>query len=641
MWHRVAVDPATQASWLYAVPAIALVTALLLAPGWIVSRSFGLDRLDALGVAPAAGTAIVLGAATAVDASGARWSAPVGLATVVLVTALASFAGKRLRGSAPESEPSSTRQRLALLVAVGLGVSVTSWQLVSGTEAPDALAQMPDAPFHLVAVQHLVMAASGSPWHSGEALWYVPGSFYPGGFHSLAATAALWTGVDVDVACHAVLLVLTAVAWPLSLVLLARTVLPRSGWAYLGAGVLVIATCYSTLALLPVGAAWANAASASLLPALLIPLIRLVQHPRRPSVRELVASLSLVTAGAAAAVLCQPNAVFGLALLGLPIVGPRLVSWGRWWAAAWLAAVVATAGVWMWFFPPTSLDVPVNGDPDLRRSALLVLKNGDVPLMGGAVVLLLVLAGLVHGVRRVESLGLVLAWGLSAVLLLAVTHDTGLEVQRIAWPWYSGFQRISVVWAIPAYLVAACGLAWVVGVVRARARAVATPLLALGVAGLLASTAFAVVQVRDAVHLGYVPSDPDFTYVTTAEVAALEEVAAEVDGDGATALDPFRGGMYLSMFGHRTIPLVPFSTTSKDGELIDLSLDRAASDASVCDAVRRLGVTHVLTGGSRAKYWSSLDPQAPGIDGVPGADGFTQVASAAPYVLWTVPRECR
>ena len=341
----------------------------------------------------------------------------------------------------------------------------------------------------------------------------------------------------------------------------------------------------------------------------------------------------------AAAVMCQPNAVFGLTVLALPIVGPRMVSWGPKWALVWCGTVGIAVAVWIALFPPASLDIPVDGGNDLRRAALIVLKGGDLPLAVGTLVLLLTAVGLIWCVRSLSTVGLALSWMATMLLLLVVVFDTGIQVQRLAWPWYSGAQRVAVVWAIPALLVSVYGFALLERYLRRRASALAVPAIAIGLVLLAVASVPAVRQVEDTVHLGYYPSDSDFTYVTHAEVAALQQLAAEVKG--ATALDPFRGGMYLGMFGSRTLPVAPFSSTTPEVELIDSSLNLADSDEEVCAAARELGLTHVLTGGSRAKYYSSLDPQAPGIDAVPGAAGFTSVAAAGPYVLYEIPDQCR
>ena len=217
-------DPSSQATWLSAVPAIGLVALLVLVPGWIGARALGMDPLDAPGTAPALGVFVLLASASAIEIVGMDWSVPGGLATLSAVTALLVCVARLLKPPRASPRTRSNEEYLALAGAVTIGTAVTIWQFVSGTKTPDALAQMPDAPFHLAAVHQLVESQSASPWRSGEVVWYVPGSFYPGGFHSVAATVASWASVDIDVASHAVLLAFTALFWPLSLILLARTV---------------------------------------------------------------------------------------------------------------------------------------------------------------------------------------------------------------------------------------------------------------------------------------------------------------------------------------------------------------------------------------------------------------------------------
>ncbi len=618
-----------------------LVVAVILIPGWLLARSFGMSSLDALGVSPASGLSIFIVAASGADILGLKWTVFVGVMLLVIVTAAMTGLGRLVNPPSGHGKGLSAKQMMAVAGSVTLAMVVMAWQFMSGTGEPDALAQMPDAPFHLLAVADLVESHSASPWRSGDVLWYMPGHFYPGAFHSVAATPAAWLSVDVDVACHATLLAFTAVFWPLSLLVLAYTTVPRSAWIYFGAGVLALATTYSPLVMMPGGAAWANAASASLLAALLIPLMRLAHEERPPPARQFISSGVLMLAMALAAALCQPNSLFALVLVGLPLIGPRAFSWGRGWALSWVCAVLGAVVVWVVFFPPSAHDVPVVGDVDLRRSLLLVLKGGDVPLIAGVPILLLTGVGLFQGLRRISLAGVVFAWVVTFFMLLAVVFETPFEVQRVAWPWYSGAQRLSVVWAVPAYLMAVLGWSWIVRSARSAAPVVSSPLLAVGITVLAVGSVPAVHQLRDAVHFSYYPRDLEFVYITNSEVADLQQLATDIPPGGATALDPFRGGMYLGMFGRKTLPLVPFSNNTTQGELIDESLNTAASDPEVCAAVRQLGVTHVLTGGSRAKFWSSLDPRAPGIDAAPDAEGFTLVAAAGPYVLYQVPLKCQ
>lgn len=625
-----------------AAPAVVFTIAVLYGPGLLVAWGFRLDPLVSMGVAPALGLFGLLVSASIVSGAGGDWTRATGGAVVLLTTLLLAVVGRVIvREPGAVRHGVSGKQAFAFAGAAAAAASATGWAFVSGTRNPDALAQMPDAPFHLIAVRNLVDSRSASPWVSGETLWYLPGSRYPGGSHSLAATVASWTGADVDVAWHAVLMTFTAVVWPVGMIALAWAAVARSGWVLVGVGALTAATTFSALSMMPVGAAWANAASTALLPALLILLAVAVRRQRAPASRQVVATAVLVLAMTVAAALCQPNAVFGLALLGLPLIGPRLVSWGRGWAVGWVVAVLGALLVWVALFPESALDVPVSGEPDVRRALLVVLKGGDLPLWAGGTVAALTAVGLLTSVRRTTHWGISLAWLAGFVFFGAVVLDTGLPVQRLTWPWYSGQARVAPVFAIPAILAAACGLAWVLRVARTHAGRWSLPVTAAVVAALVVAAIPAVPAVRDIVRAGYVPADPEFNYITTEEVSALEEIADEIPEDGATALDPFRGGMYLGMFGRRTIPVVPFSTTSEEGELVDRELDSALQDAEVCDAVRRLGLTNVLTGGSRAKFWSSLDPAAPGIDAVPGAPGFTEVATAGPYVLYEVPTECR
>jgi hypothetical protein len=78
------------------------------------------------------------------------------------------------------------------------------------------------------------------------------------------------------------------------------------------------------------------------------------------------------------------------------------------------------------------------------------------------------------------------------------------------------------------------------------------------------------------------------------------------------------------------------AVTTPDRELVADDLYLAASRPDVCAAVRRVGVTYVLTGGPNQLLNLAGRNTFAGVDQVPGSSGFVQVATAAPYTLWRI-----
>ncbi len=100
--------------------------------------------------------------------------------------------------------------------------------------------------------------------------------------------------------------------------------------------------------------------------------------------------------------------------------------------------------------------------------------------------------------------------------------------------------------------------------------------------------------------------------------------------------NPFDGAAESGAIGGRQ-PLFPHLVGRWDPDrvLLAAALDEAAGRPDVCAAVRRLHVTHVLTG--EARFWGEDGRRAQygGLD-VRGAPGFEPVAREGGMTLWRV-----
>lgn len=634
-------DPSTSVAWSGAVAPVVVAGILLLAPGLALARALGLDRYDAVGVSAPLGLAVLVVAGAATDLAGVAWSPAVGVLVLALLTGLGGVSARLVTRRGPDPVPSGSGRWTVLGFAVGVGVAGagTAWQIVRGTSTPDAVSQMPDIQFHLQAVDQLIRLDSASPLRSGDVWFYDPIG-YPGGFHSLAATVAQWTGTDADVASHATLLVCAALVWPLGMVALVRRVVSANAWVLASSGALALSLAYAPVALMPLGGAWANLVAASMVPGALVPLALACMRPDPPPVRGLVAALLASAVATAAAALAQPNAAYTIAVLGLTLTAPTVWSWGRRWAFLHLAAVLVMVVAWVVPRQQAMLDVPVDPDLSVRRAVLVLLKNGDVPLWAGGVLALLTLGGVAVAVVSRGWRGIAFAWLVTSGFAFLFELSDLLPVAYLTWPWWSGYGRIVYMLGVAAVLA---GSVAVVLVVDRLGRGpawvpVAGGVVLLGV--LLAAAAPATRQGEQAVHDSYAPADRRAYYVTDAELVELRSLADDLPPGSTLAVDPFAGGTFLNLMGARTVPIGPFYEGTPETDLVDARLDAAASDRTVCDAVAALGITHVLTGGDEVRYLSWLHPTYEGIAAVPGSTGFTRVAAAGDFEVYAVPPAC-
>ena len=627
--------------WLGAGGPVLLAALLLLLPGLALARSLGFDWFDSAGVAGPLGLFVLLVAGAGADLLGVPWTIAAGLVSLALLTvagvAVGKLATRRETDAAPEG--GSRWTLLGFVAGVGAASLATAWKFVSGTTAPDAVSQMPDIQFHLQAIDQLTRMESASPLRSGDVWFYDPIS-YPGGFHSLAATVASWTGVDVVVAAHATLLACAAVVWPLGLVALVRRVVSPNGWVLAAAGLLGLSMVYAPVAMLSFGGPWANLVAASLIPGALVPFALATMRVTAPSTRTLLACGATSGAAALAAAVAQPNAAYSIAVLGVALATPTVLGWGRWWIVAYAGILLVLVAAWIVPRQPTMFDVPVVPDESSRRAVLLLLKNGDVPLWAGGVVAVLTLAGVAIAIFSRLWQGVAVAWAVTFGFGLLLQFGDRFPVTYLTWPWWSGYARIANMAGVAAVLAGCIAVGFAVRQLERAPRGVT---LAGGVVGLAVVAAAAIPATRSVeavVRDSYFPLDTRYYYATADELADLRELADDLAPGSIVAIDPFRGGGFLNLMGPRTIPIGPFYEGTADTDLVDADLDQAGSDPAVCAAVTDLGITHVLVGGDEVMYSSWLDLTYPGIEAAQGGDGFTLVGTSGDYQLYAVPPAC-
>lgn len=634
-------DPSTTVDWSGALVPVLVAAVVLLAPGLVVAKALGLDRFDAVGAAAPLGLAVLLIGGTATDLVGLAWSLAAGVLVLLIVTAAGAVLARLLTRRDPEPAPPGSSRWTGWGFAGGVVAAAvaTGWKVVHGTTQADAVSQMPDIQFHLQAVDQLVQQNSASPLKSGDVWFYDPIS-YPGGFHSLAATVASWTGAEVVVASQSVLLVCAALAWPLGVVALVRRVVSPSGWVLAAAGLIALSLIYAPVALLSLGGPWANLVAASLIPGSLVPLALLTSRRTAPPQRTVLAAVLACGAVSLAAAAAQPNAAYSIAVLGIALSAPTVLTWGRRWVLAVVGVLVVLVVAWIVPRQPAMFDVPVVPDPSTRRAVLLLLKNGDVALWAGGVLGLLTLAGVVVALFSWRLRGVALAWMVTFAFGLVLQFGDRFPVTYLTWPWWSGYARIANMLGIAVVLAGCVAVSATIGQLARAPRPVMVAGGALGLAVLAVVAVPSTQQVEAAIRDSYFPVDTRFYYATPDELVDLRALADDLAPGSIVAIDPFSGAGFLNLMGPRTVPIGPFYDGTSETDLVDARLHEAASDDDVCTAVADLGISHVLTGGDEVMYYSWLEPTYEGIEAVPGSEGFTEVAEAGDYELWAVPAAC-
>ncbi|ANS77933.1 hypothetical protein SGUI_0537 [Serinicoccus hydrothermalis] len=659
--------------WAAVAPGILALAALWVLPGYAVLRALGARGLLALGAAPAVTTGLAGVLAIGYALLGVPWRLlTFGLGALLAVVA-AGLVGAALgtirdpRGVTVAGERAlrpSERGWLALTWSLGGGTLAAT--MMTGMGRADQPPQAWDAVFHLNSLWFVRESGDASslgglsPMYADQAA-----PFYPAVWHSLVAIAPGFAGVTE--AANASSVVLGSVVWIAGLVALARVVWPAR--ALPTVLVPVLAATFVTFPAIAVSmlAVWPFALSTACLPgtiALLIASLRGVLTWRM----HLSLALGLAWA-VAGVVLAHASGLFSLALLALPLLSVLLARQlrrqfrlGRRAAAIGVgvggAVGVLAVAAFLLTFPPVLaiMDyqrggqdsyLPGLGSLAIDHPLVYVYKITSVNL----VVTLLVWLGIALTLRWRHARWLVVSLVAAVVLTLLAAGPPEQPLRVLAGFWYTQASRINQLVLVPAIMLAAGAGGWLCGrltrVLQVRVEWVAAGfVLALVVltSGLRWTSQ---VQVMASTYTTYPIAWG--TMLEPEEIAMIDRAADTLPDDAVVLGEPVAGSPYLL---HRAGVDVVFPQLSPIPDsparaVLEDRFDQWATDPTVCEAVRELGVTHVYADSLsyydelNAKYEAGtqglylLDPAGgKGSGGDAGADAWTLVDEGGHASLW-------
>ncbi len=636
-------------TWLQAVPVVVVAVLLLVAPGAVGARLTGLRGPTALGAGPLLTTSAIALGGIAAGAVGISWGPAPLAASLLVLLVLCAVVGVALRR---RPEPQDADGSLAsLLTGTALAAAVVALAVVPATGRPTAFPQSPDTIYHLGSIHWMLDRADISSLHAAGFASTNGTGFYPAAFHAVAATVAQLTGASPVVAASSVVLAVSAVVWPLGLILLARRVLGAGWWPTLAAALAAVAFSGFPFWLMGYGALWPNLFGQSLLPATLALLLAVVDGPRRA--RSLVVGLMALPGLAIA----HPNALIALVLIGTLVIVLGLLY--RAWAlrasrrtsiGLLLGAVVAASGLAAVWAAMTAISVgmrasnPKGPEMTVDEGVVDVLFLAPRALSPLWVAGLVTLAGIVVLVVRRRHLWIVLAHLMVTGLYLAIVLVDNPVTRLFTWPWYNNSPRLAALMVLTAALLAAAALTEAAELLRRRLRPHSgslrsrrPALVAAGAVGVVFAVATAGVDTPAHRHVlsDYFEVPAERAWASEADLQALHTLGARIPADAVVAANPWRGGPFLYLTSDRTL-LFPTEKAWAEGDrqLLGADLDRAADNSDVCAAARRQNVSWVLTGGTSQTDSAAQDRRYAGIDGVPSAPGFSLVDRAGSYALY-------
>lgn len=611
--------------WLSAVPAIVVAMTVLVGPGLVLAwamraRGFALCALSA-----PLSVSLIAVAALICPILGVSWS----MLPVLVLTALATataFAVSR-RGLVTWTPPRSADSRFrAALVGTVLAATLIGARLIYAFGSPGSISQTYDNIFHLNAIQYILHTQQASSLTVG-GMTGIP--FYPAGWHAVVSLTAQLSGASIPVAVNSTNLIIGAVVWPLSCILLCQQLLGQSRMAAVLAGIVSAGFGAFPLMMVDFGVLYPNLLSLSLLPALLalgIQVLRLSVVQDFPPVMRLLALLVAIPGVAFA----HPSTLMAfIAFLTPAVLLVFIKSWRGWrrtWPAArrtavlWSVALVAgfTFVVLAWqavrplaeaaFWPP--IHSPL-------RALFELATNSEMSRPPAIVISICMAAGVLAMLRRRDlwwALGML---GVACILFLVVSSfEAGEFRDFVTAIWYNDSYRLAALVPSAAVPVATFGAVWLVrwaqrslagkNTEAARPEAAAmvqTPqrIGAVSIAALLLLSQFGGVQYAAEKARGNYELRNDSKLITKDEMAVLEDMQGLVPEDAVVAANAWNGSaLAYALSDRRTIQLHVLSSsfTLNDKIVLD-ALKEARTNPDVCPAVRALNVSYVLDFGNQ------------------------------------------
>ncbi|TCK27398.1 DUF6541 family protein [Pseudonocardia endophytica] len=662
-------------TWAAAVPAALVAAAWCVLPGALVARACGWRGIACWGSAPLVSIALIATTAVVAGRIGVGWGAWPAVAAAVLcaVVALAVRTGlRRVRRTSPSTDrprwsfrlrggPDGDLAGAALAAGMVVTVAICWLTAVLGFGRIDAISATYDAVHHYSAVARIMATGDASSLTLGELTSPGHPVAYPAAWHDVVALVGLTSGASIPVASNVVALVVAAVVWPLSCVLLVRQTAGRRAGAFLVAPVLATAFTAMPWMVMTWGVLWPNLLGVALLPAGLAAVVGVLGLARDSALGR-GSALLLGAIAVAGLGLAQPNALVGLLVLGLSplVVAAVLTAVRRARTRRWVTAVAAPVGalavvlgvVWLLAWSPflaavRSFDWPATmGRLEAVRGVLLNGMNQRPDLWAVSV---LVVIGAVFALRSPRTAWLVPAHATSAFLyVLAASREDALTA-ALTGAWYNDSYRLAAMVPVTGVALASLGVVETVRLLlRAanalpgvdlppeRRRLLALPAVAVAaVALVLASDGFRVGVHAIAVAGTY--QRDESTMLSPGQREFLDEVGREVPVDDVVAENPWTGNALLYPLTGRQVTFPHLSGSwTPDQEVVRQRLRDAATDPTVCPAVRAAGVTYAIDAPVTFWPWDERSGTYPGLTGLDRAPGFEPVVSGGGSTLYRI-----
>lgn len=346
--------------WFQLLIATVLAIAFLIIPGFLLSRSFGMEAEFSLGMAPIV-TIACYGVLSVVYGI---LGIPCGWLTLFLPLVILGAICMRLRGGSHEIKIGFSHElmmpfqvdgvlgkispmRLGILLAVAAGIATSLAVYVCNIGSPNEFIQNYDNAFHLSQIDRFVETSNYSPLSVG---------FYPSAWHGIGAMVVSMLGISSMMAEHATNLAFIISVFSIGSVLLLSVLFPKCRRLVWLGGMLCLSFGFFPWRIMLFGPLYPNLASLCIMP--VVAALFILLCGRRLAMPLRVRYGVLFVIGGIAMVFAQPNAIFSTGAFLIPFCVWRLFDFARdklanrnggTLIAVTLAALLVLAFATLWF----------------------------------------------------------------------------------------------------------------------------------------------------------------------------------------------------------------------------------------------------------------------------------------------------
>ena len=673
-------------NWIPLAPQLCAAGAMVIAPGLLIALVLRMRWSTALLAAPALTVGLTVVASTLLPFVGIQWTYAALAGCGVLLAAALFFSLRRALDAAPRARNGSSEPQLleatqpgalqhkavpgrrtlwtALSWAAAVaGICLIAWRCMTVFGEPSHISQSYDNVYHLNVLRYIEDTGQASSLTVGHM---TDQPYYPAGWHALVSAVGFALGLDIPVAVNVVNVVIAAIVWPFSCLLLARSVYGHRPVPTVAAAVAASGLGAFPLLMLDFGVLYPNLLAISTLPASVALTALFFQWTRASAGKAPV----LAAAGAAALSVAgtagsHPTTFMAWVVFAASMWVPSL--WNRLAAllrrrrdglgrlakpAVLLAAETALVaglvlGLWLKVRPPKEAAFwgPYMTPPQAFGEMLLLAPIG---LPAAWVLGALAVFGLWGIFRRKLPVWPVLAYAAFAILYTVIAGYPGGRLRDfLTGVWYNDSYRVAALLPTAALLLVVAGADFVVDT-TSRIWKRARPNFLSGSSHILPVLAAAVViivffgasqrgniQQASANAARMYQLTENSALISPDELALLERLDDDTPPDAVVIGNPYTGTALSYAFAdRRNVQLHVIAYVPPALENIYNNLNNISSDPSVCDSVRELDARYVLDFGDREVHGGNHS--GPGLENLANNPGLSLVDSQGSARLYKI-----